>query len=169
REMKIERDEMANIILYQTGALKGFLDAAGLPLSHLKPHGALYGMAARQEHIAHAVADVAEIYKVPVMGLAGTLHEEIYTARGVGFLAEFFADLDYDADGGLIITRSHAAVDAERAAARTLKAVREGEIDSVDGTPVKVRAQTVCFHSDTPNALAVARALHAALGKVQAA
>ncbi len=85
REMKIDREEMANIIIYQIGALKGFLDVAGVPLAHLKPHGALYGMAARMEHIAHAVADAAEVYKVPVLGLAGTLHEKIYGERGVGF------------------------------------------------------------------------------------
>ena len=64
------------------------------------------------EHIAHAVADAAEVYGVPVLGLVDTLHEKIYGERGVGFQAEFFADLDYDDDGTLIITRQHAAVAA---------------------------------------------------------
>ncbi|KZY38369.1 lactam utilization protein LamB, partial [Roseovarius sp. HI0049] len=110
REMKIEREEMANIILYQIGALSAFLKQEEMELSHIKPHGALYGMAAREKHIAEAVADAALVYGVPVTGLAGTLHEEIYTKRGVGFLPEFFADLDYDDDGKLIITRDHEAV-----------------------------------------------------------
>lgn len=169
REMKIDREEMANIIVYQIGALKGFLDQAGVALSHLKPHGALYGMAARMEHIAEAVADAAEIYNVPVMGLAGTLHEKIYKARGVGFLAEFFADLEYDDEGGLIITREHSAVDPAHAASRVIQAVREGTVPSTNGKPVSVQAETVCIHSDTPNAVAVAKAVHEGISQLKAA
>ena len=169
REMKIDRDEMANIIIYQIGALKGFLDAGGVALSHLKPHGALYGMAARMEHIAHAVADAAEVYGVPVLGLAGTLHEEIYTSRGVAFQAEFFADLEYDDNGGLIITRSHDAVDPGHAASRAVDAVREGLISSINGKPLQVRDETICIHSDTPNAVDIAKAVNAAIGALQTA
>jgi UPF0271 protein len=147
REMKIEREELANIITYQVGALVGFLDMAGMKLSHLKPHGALYGMAAKQVPIAQAVADVGVHYKVPVYGMASTLHEEIYTARGLEFRAEFYADLYYDDDGGLIITREHQAVDPQDAAARSLR---------VD---IAVKAEVVCVHSDTPNAIDVAKAV----------
>ncbi len=159
REMKIDREEMANIITYQVGALKGFLEMAGVELNHLKPHGALYGMAARQEHIAHAVADVGEHFKVPVFGLAGTLHEQIYTDRGLDFRAEFYADLEYNEKGGLIITREHHAVDPGVAASRCVRAVREGVATSVEGTDISVRAETICIHSDTPNAVEVARAV----------
>lgn len=169
REMKIDREEMVNIIIYQIGALKGFLDVAGVPLSHLKPHGALYGMAARLEHIAHAVADVAEAYKVPVLGLAGTLHEEVFNARGVGFQAEFFADLEYADDGALIITREHEAVDPQDAARRAAQAVRTGEIASINGKPLQVRAETICIHSDTPNAVAIVKAVRKAVGELEAA
>jgi 5-oxoprolinase (ATP-hydrolysing) subunit A len=163
REMKIDREEMANIIIYQIGALKGFLDVVGLPLNHLKPHGALYGMAASQEHIAHAVADAAELFKVPVLGLAGTLHETVYGARGVELQREFFADLEYGDDGSLIITRKHDAVDPDNAAARSVQAVKDGSILSVNGKPVVVSAETICFHSDTPNAVDVAKAVHKAI------
>ena len=159
REMKIEREEMANIIAYQVGALRAFLDMAGVDLNHLKPHGALYGMAAKQEHIANAVADVGEHYKVPVFGLAGTLHEEVYTARGLDFRAEFYADLAYDGNGNLIITREHHSVDPSDAAARCLRAVNERLTESVDGKDIQVKAQTICVHSDTPNAVDVARAV----------
>lgn len=169
REMKIDREEMANIIIYQIGALKGFLDAAGLPLSHLKPHGALYGMAARLEPIAHAIADAAGVYKVPVLGMAGTLHEKIYTERGVGFQAEFFADLDYADDGRLMITREHEAIDPAAAATRVVKAVRDGKIPSMNGKPLPVRAETICVHSDTPNAVEVAKAVRQAVGELEAA
>ena len=169
REMKIEREEMTNIIVYQIGALKGFLDQAGASLSHLKPHGALYGMAARMEHIAQAVADAAEVYRVPVMGLAGTLHETVYVGRGIEFLAEFFADLEYNDDGSLIITREHGAVDPDHAAKRAIQAVRQGKIESTNGKPVTVRAQTICIHSDTPNALAIAKAVRDGVGQLEAA
>ena len=169
REMKIDREEMASIIIYQIGALKGFLDHAGASLSHLKPHGALYGMAARMEHIAHAVADAALVYKVPVLGLANTLHEEIYGQRGVDFQAEFFADLEYDDDGGLIITREHGAVDPVWAGQRAANAVRDGKIDSINGAPLQVRAETICIHSDTPNAVGVVQAVKQALGGLDAA
>src|SRR6266581_5163277 len=82
REMKIDRDELTNCLLYQIGALKAFLDAEGLPLNHIKPHGALYGMAARNENIAEAVADAADVYKVPLLGMKGTLHQMVYERRG---------------------------------------------------------------------------------------
>lgn len=169
REMKIDREEMANIIIYQIGALKGFLDHAGATLSHLKPHGALYGMAARMEHIAHAVADAALVYKVPVLGLANTLHEEIYGQRGVEFQAEFFADLDYDDAGGLVITREHDAVDPATAGQRAADAVRDGKTVSITGAPLQVRAETICIHSDTPNAVDIVQAVKQALGELEAA
>lgn len=163
REMKIDRRELANIIIYQVGALTGFLKLAGVELNHLKPHGALYGMAARDEQVANAVADAAEVFGVPIMGLANTLHEKVYTERGLTFLAEFFADLGYDAKGNLVITREHSAVDPAAAAARCLRAVNEGKVASIDGGDVDVRVDTICVHSDTPNAVDVAKAVHDAL------
>jgi UPF0271 protein len=163
REMKMGREELANCILYQVGALKGFLDAEGMPLNHIKPHGALYGMAARQEHVAHAVCDAAEVYQVPLMGMAGTLHEKIYTARGFKMIAEFYADLDYADDGNLIITREHEAKDAMEAAARCVRAIKEHKVKSVGGKDVAVGADAICVHSDTPNAVAIASAVRDAV------
>lgn len=159
REMKISREELANCIIYQVGALKGFCEAEGVTLGHLKPHGSLYGMAARMEDMAHAVADAAEIFKLPLLGMTGTCHERVYPQRGLRFIAEFYADLDYGADGGLIITRQHDARDAAEAAARCVRAVRDGKVKAVDGTDITVHAETICVHSDTPNAAAIARAV----------
>jgi UPF0271 protein len=163
REMKIGREELANCIIYQVGALKGFLEAEGMELNHIKPHGALYGMAARQEETAHAVADAADVFKVPLMGMINTNHEKIYKARGHGFIAEFYTDLDYSDDGGLIITREHEAVDPALAAERSLRAIREGKVKSVGGKDVAVRADAICVHSDTPNAVAIAKAVRDAV------
>jgi UPF0271 protein len=163
REMKIGREELANCLIYQIGALKGFLEAEGLPLHHIKPHGSLYGMAARQEDTAHAICDAADVFKVPLFGMVGTLHATVYPARCHRFIAEYYADLDYTDAGGLIITREHPPVDAARAAARCLRAIREGLTESVGGKDVRVGAETICVHSDTPNAVEIAQVLRRAL------
>ena len=163
REMKIGREELANCIIYQVGALKGFLEAEGLPLNHIKPHGSLYGMSARMEEVAHAVCDAADVFKVPLLGMINTNHQKIYQARGHKFVAEFYADLDYNDDGGLIITREHDAKDEKEAAAKCLRAIREGKVRSIGGKDVAVRADTICVHSDTPNAVALAKAIRDAV------
>ena len=169
REMKIERDEMANIIIYQIGALVGFLHVCGMQLAHIKPHGALYGMAARERHIAEAVADAAQAFDVPILGLSGSLHETVFHERGLAFQAEFFADLDYADDGRLLITREHEAVDPGVAAERTINAARDGVVVTVGGKRLPVRAETICIHSDTPGAVAIAKAVRDALSTLKAA
>ena len=163
REMKIEREELANIIIYQVGALSGFLKTEGVELNHIKPHGALYGMAARMEDVAHAVCDAADVYKVPLLGMVNTCHEKIYTERGHKFIAEYYADLFYRDDGGLIITREHEPVDPDDAGARALRAIEEGKTKSTGGADVEVRADCICVHSDTPNAVEVAQAVRKAV------
>ncbi|HEX4573258.1 MAG TPA: LamB/YcsF family protein [Dongiaceae bacterium] len=163
REMKMSREELTNCIIYQVGALKGFLKAEGMPLNHIKPHGALYGMAARMEHVAHAVCDAADVFDVPLMGMINTLHEKIYGERGRRMIAEFYADLDYGDDGALIITRVHDAKDPAAAAARSLRAVEEHKVLSIGGRDLPVRADTICVHSDTPNALDIAAAVRDAV------
>jgi len=163
REMKMEPAEITNCLLYQVGALKAFLDAESMPLNHIKPHGALYGMAARSEEVANAICDAAQVFGVPLMGMARTKHEEVYSRRGLPFLAEFYADLEYEESGRLIITREHEAVDPKAAAERTLRAVREGKVKSVEGPDIPMRADCVCVHSDTPGAVAVAKAVREAI------
>ena len=156
RTMVISSDELTDMLIYQVGALKAFLDVEGIPLNHIKPHGALYGMAARDEAIAHAVCDVAEAFDVPLYGMAGTLHEEIYPARGIGFYREFYVDLDYDNDGNLIITRSHVPIGIAKAKERMLRLFNEKVALSQDGVRLPMDPDLVCVHSDTPDAVAVA-------------
>jgi len=159
REMKMGGEELTNCIIYQVGALKGFLDREGMTLFHVKPHGSLYGMAARSAEVAKAVADAAKVFNVPVLGMAGTMHEKVYTGEGLSFISEYYADLDYDDEGGLIITREHHAVDPRLAAQKARRAVEEGKVASINGKHVRVRADCICVHSDTPNAVDVARAV----------
>jgi 5-oxoprolinase (ATP-hydrolysing) subunit A len=159
RVMAMDPDELTAALLYQAGALKAFLDAEGMPLTHFKPHGALYGVAARDASVANAIADAAEVYGVPVLGMAGTKHEEVYTARGLTFLAEYYADLDYDDEGGLIITRKHTAYDPGETAERVERVLREGVAVSASGREIPMRADLVCVHSDTPGAVELAKAV----------
>ncbi|MDB5526648.1 MAG: lactam utilization protein LamB [Rhizobium sp.] len=163
REMKLNRYEVASLVVYQTGALKAFLDAEGIQLSHIKPHGALFGMAQKQEEIAEGIADAAAIFGVPVIAYSDCAMSRVFTRRGIRFSCEFYADLDYDDEGRQIITKEHHAVEPEKVAAKVRRAVDEGLTQSVTGHDVRVLAETICVHSDTPNALAVARAVHGAL------
>jgi UPF0271 protein len=169
REMKLRPEEIANAVIYQVGALKGFLAAEGLPLNHVKPHGALYGMAAKDAEVARAIAEAAAVFGVPLYGLCGTEHEAVYPESGTPFVGEFYADLDYAPDGHLVITREHHAVDPADAARRVLRALSDGKVRTLDGSDVAVRAQSVCVHSDTPGAVAVARAVFEALRPAKAA
>ena len=163
REMKMEMEELTASILYQVGALKAFLDAEGMALNHIKPHGALYGMATRDEAVANAICDAAQVFDVPLFGMAGTVQDAVYSSRGVPFVSEFYADLDYNEDGMVIITREHEAVEPRASAARVLRAIEQGKVKSVAGTDVSVKAETICVHSDTPGAVAVASAVREAV------
>jgi 5-oxoprolinase (ATP-hydrolysing) subunit A len=163
REIKMTRDELSACILYQVGALKAFLDAEGMSLSHIKPHGALYGVAARDDQVAHAVCDAAEIFGVPLLGMAGTRHEAVYTSRGIPFLAEYYTDLDYNEDGSLIITREHQAKDPADVVRRVIRVVKEGKATSISGKDIPMRADCICVHSDTPGAVELAKVTREAL------
>jgi UPF0271 protein len=166
RSMAMDADELTAAILYQAGALKAFLDAEEMPLTHLKPHGALYGRAAADEATAHAIADAAEILGVPVLGMAGTKHEEIYRARGLEFLAEYYADLEYADDGSLLITRHHVAYDPDQVRERVSRVLAEGVATAQSGADIPMKADCICVHSDTPGAVQVARAVRDAVGEV---
>lgn len=167
RAMAMDPDELTASIVYQAGALKAFLDAEGMSLSHLKPHGSLYGRAAADEATAQAVANAAEaLGGVPVMGMARTKHEEVYTARGLPFLAEYYADLEYADDGSLLITRHHVAYDPQQVRERVQRVLTDGVAISQSGQEIPMRADCVCVHSDTPGAVEVARAVREAIGEV---
>lgn len=163
REMRISREEAAALVLYQTGALKAFTDAEGMALSHIKPHGALFGMAQRDEAIANGIADAALALRLPVIAYSNCAMSRVFAARGVAFVCEFYSDLDYTDEGWQIITMKHDPVAPEAVAAKVRRAVDEGMTRSVNGKDIAVVAQSICVHSDTPGAVAVAKAVHGAL------
>lgn len=163
RDMIMNRDELAACIRYQVGALVAFLDAEGLNLNHIKPHGALFGAATRREEVANAIADVAIQYDVPVIGIEGTVGATVYKRRKVEMISEYYADNDYDSSGALIVTRDHQVRDPAEVASRCVRMIEEGKAPSIDGQEFDVRAKTICIHSDTPNVAEVASALYEAV------
>lgn len=163
REMKLDREELTAAVVYQIGALSGFLRGEGMELNHVKVHGSLYGMSARDPEVAEAIAEAADVFGAPLVGMAGTVHEQVWGDRPAGFVSEYYADLDYRDDGSLIITRVHEAFDPVRSAERALRAVTEGVATSENGKDLPVRADSVCVHSDTPNAIELAKAVHETL------
>jgi UPF0271 protein len=163
RAMAMTPAEVTDLVTYQTGALVAFLQAENMPLNHVKPHGALYGMAARDPAVAAAVAQAVKPFGVPLLGMAGTAHESTYAKAGVPMLAEVYADLEYDGDGMLILSRVHGAVDPAAARERMLRALHDGRVKTTAGTDMPMKAETVCVHSDTPSASAIAAELSRAL------
>lgn len=167
RAVAVSPEEAYELVVYQVGALLGFALAAGARLAHVKPHGALYNLAARDAALADAIAlAVRDLDRSLVLfGLAGSELVAAGQRAGLAAAAEAFADRHYLADGALVPrTRPDALVhDPAAAAARVVRMVHEGQVQSVDGVDVALQPQTICIHGDGPNAPALARAVRAAL------
>lgn len=167
RDLDMAPDELEASLVYQIGAVAAFARAAGTPLRHVKPHGALYNLAARDPAtaatIARAVARVSG--DLVLVGLAGSALLTAAVDAGLPSAAEAFADRAYEPDGTLRSRRLPGALleSPERAAAQALSIVRDGQVTSHDGRAVTVRADTICIHGDTPAATAFATAIRAAL------
>jgi len=138
--------------VYQIGALGAVARAAGLSLTHVKPHGALYNMACRDEAVARPVVEAACLFGLPLMGLPGS-RLEAACAGHCGFIAEGFADRRYLPDGALV-PRSHPDAFVEDAA---------GAVRQAEWLLREIGVRTLCVHGDNPQAVAFVRALRAAL------
>jgi UPF0271 protein len=167
RPMELSDDDLTAALLDQIEALRAVCARHGVPLTHVKPHGALYNQAARDAGLARAIARVvAEAADgLALVGLAGSAMLDAAAREGVAGIAEAFADRRYLADGTLAPrSRADALIeDPAAAAAQALAIVRGDPIETVDGTPLHIEAKTVCVHADTPGAIANVRAVRAAL------
>jgi UPF0271 protein len=168
RALAAEPAEVEADVLYQVGALAVFASSHGARLRHVKPHGALYNQAAVDPALARAIArGVARAsQELVLVGLAGSrAMREAAASHGLRFAAEAFVDRRYLADGTLQSRRLPGSVlsDPAAAAAQAVRLVREGVVETADGKEVAVEAETFCLHGDQPAALAVARAVRAAL------
>ncbi|WP_267226085.1 LamB/YcsF family protein [Dyella silvae] len=167
RELAVTPNEAYAMTLYQIGALHGFAQAAGTLLRHVKPHGALYNMAARDIRLAEAIASATRDFdpNLRLFGLAGSALVDAGLAAGLPVAAEAFADRRYRDDGSLQPRREPDAVitEGDEAIAQAMAMVREGQVRAVDGSIVSLQADTLCVHGDGAHAVAFARQLRAAL------
>ncbi|NPV88032.1 LamB/YcsF family protein [Coprothermobacteraceae bacterium] len=163
REMKVTPEEVKSMVMYQVGALQAFLKDAGMHMQHVKPHGALYNMAARDLALAAAVAEAVKSVapEAVLVGLANS--ELVNAARSMGLMAanEVFADRAYNPDGSLVPRHIPGAVitDPEQVVERVFRMVYHHEVIAVDGSKVFIDPDTVCLHGDTAEAVALVAAL----------
>lgn len=167
REMHVSTDEAYALTLYQIGALAGFARAAGATLAHVKPHGALYTMAARDAALADAIAHAVRDFDAALIlvGLAGSELPRAGERVGLAVAHETFADRRYERDGSLTPRRRQGSVieHVDDAVAQALAIARDGRVQTREGDAVELRADTICVHGDRPNAAEFARRLRAAL------
>jgi UPF0271 protein len=160
RPMKVSPADLTDYCTYQVGALAAFVAAEGGSLAHVKPHGALYAMCARDAELAEAVArSVAEVDPGLVLLALRDDHRAAVERHGVRLVTESFVDLDYDADGNLIIEAVKQAWDPDKVAERAVRVARERKVAKTDGSDLEVDSPTICLHGDAPNALDVVRAV----------
>ncbi len=159
--------ELTADVLYQIGALEAMCRAAGTRVAYVKPHGALYNTAVRHEEHAQAVVDAVLAYdrSLPLMGLPGSALLRRAAEAGLRGVEEAFADRGYTPQATLVSRREPGALlaDPDEVAARMVRMVTQGLIRAVDGTDVPVRARSICTHGDSPDAVAMARAVREAL------
>lgn len=167
RAMDPSSRELVADVVYQIGALQGLAAAAGTRVRYVKPHGALYNTIAHDERQAGDVitAMLALDPGLTLLALAGSPLIGWARARGLRVVAEAFADRAYHDDGTLVSRRQPGAVlhDADAIAARMLRLVQTGEVESITGRGVRVQADSICVHGDSPGAVDAARAIRARL------
>ncbi len=165
RELPLAPSFVQDLILTQVSELMAIGQAEGIRLSHVKPHGALYNMAARDPALADAIAmSMAQIdTRLILVGLAGSELLAAGKAHGLVVAAEGFADRCYQADGRLIPREQDSALihNESTVVSRAHSLVHDDTISAVDGSWLRLRIDTLCLHSDTPNAVRLAHALRA--------
>jgi 5-oxoprolinase (ATP-hydrolysing) subunit A len=147
--MSVSPEELADLVLYQAGAVRAFAEAAGAELRHVKPHGAMYSMVVDDPELAAALCET-----VAGLGVALLMPPQLAAAAaaaGIRFVPEGYVDLDYDEEGKLILERVKQPRDPAETAERALRFASEGQVESI------------CIHGDGPNAVELAAAVRSAL------
>ncbi len=158
-------EELVNDVLYQVGAIREFATRHGAPLQHVKPHGALYMTAAKDEALSRLLVEAlrktapeAFLYCMDI-----SITDRIARELGQPVIREFFADRDYDKSGAIVFTRKMRPLDPEEIAQKCVRACREGKVTTVEGDDISIAFESICFHSDTPGSLAIGTAVRARL------
>ncbi len=169
RELSVTPRDVEDFVVYQIGALAAIAAAQGVRLQHVKPHGALFNMAARDAPLADAIARATAVIDrgLILFGLPGS--ELIAAGRRAGLrtASEGFADRAYRPDGTLVSRQEPGAVihDPDIVVQRAVRMVRDGTVDAIDATVVPLSIDTICVHGDTPGAAELAARVRAALSE----
>jgi UPF0271 protein len=167
RVMSVSANDLHAYIIYQVGALKGFLDAEAMPLAHVKPHGAMFYVL-RDPVLADAAVDAiaAVAPGVPII-LAGPIGKEVFSsravARGVPVWPETYPDLDYSDDGAVLVEREKKAVAPARVYERVAEVIENKTFTNSSGKVLPMDVESFCVHSDGPNVLDVITAARRAI------
>jgi UPF0271 protein cbei_2759 len=157
REMKISIDEAKAYVLYQLGALGAFCKSEGVKLQHVKPHGALYNMSAKDYNLAKAICEAIADFdsSLIILGLSGS--ETLRAAKDLGlkYASEVFADRAYEEDGSLVARSKEGAMihDENEAIERVIKMITEQKVTSITGKEIPIKADSICVHGDGEKAL----------------
>lgn len=167
RNMTLSREEAKAYTLYQISALGGMCQANGMKLQHVKPHGAMYNMAAKDYDLSMAICEAIREYdpELIVMGLSGS--QTIRAAKDCGLktASEVFADRGYEEDGSLVNRKKEGAFirDEDEAIGRVIRMVKEGKVTAVTGRDIEIQADSVCVHGDGEKALLFVEKIRKAL------
>ena len=167
REMAISEQDAYNYVLYQAGALKAFVNAAGNKLHHVKPHGALYNQAAKDIKLARGIAQAVKDLgsEVILYGLAGSCLIDAAKELNIPVWQEVFADRKYTKEGFLVPRTQVGAVIEDEAEAlnQAIGMSKHGKVTAMNGSEIKIQADTLCIHGDNPHAVEFAKRIKAAL------
>lgn len=168
RNMNVLPAELKAMVQYQIGALKVFCDSNKIKMQHVKPHGAMYNMAAKDEKLAIAIAEgIAEVDdSLILLGLSGS--EMLKAAERIGLKSkkEVFADRAYEEDGTLVARTKPGSMitDENLAIERVLKMIKNGSVKAVTGKEIPIEVDSICVHGDSPKALDFVKKIRVALG-----
>ena len=159
--LEMDSEELLRSICDQVRSLIKIAEEESVSISHIKPHGALYDQAAKDAHLARVIGSAVDRVEpdLDIICLSGSSMVRILEDMGLKVVQEAFADRTYERDGGLRDRRSDRALitDPQKAADQARSIIEDKKIITFDGSEISVQAQTLCVHSDTPNAIAIAQ------------
>ena len=160
-ELEMDPEELLRSICEQVRSLIRVAEEESVSISHIKPHGALYNQAAKDTHLARVIGNAVDRVApdLDIMCLSGSLMVKVLEDMGLKVVQEAFADRTYERDGGLRDRGSDRALitDPQKAADQARSIIEDKKIITFDGSEISLEAQTLCVHSDTPNAIAIAQ------------
>lgn len=169
RNMNVSPADMKTYIMYQVGALNAFCKAEGIAMQHVKPHGAMYNMAAKDAKLADAICEgIAKVDDgLILMGLSGSEMQRSAEKYGLRFASEVFADRAYEEDGSLVARTKPGAVitDENEAVSRVVEMVKYSTVTALTGKKIEIKADSVCVHGDNEHALLFVEKIRKALSE----